>query len=424
MPFNGAGSFTPYTPGNPVVAGTTITAATHNQTISDLAAGLTNAMTRDGQSPATADIPMGGFKLTGLAAAIVAGHAVRYEQVGALALAQGAQAAGSYAGAGANSDITSMTALTSINGDQIGTYNYLINGAFDLWQRSTSVANPAGYAATDRWTMNASNMTVSRVAAAAGDNCTFKMRMATTSASNSGLARQALEAAQVDKLKGKTVTFSVYMQATTNCSVTLLIQKSATADSSSAGFSTIVTQVMAVTTTRTRFSVTVAVPDDGTANGLLVGINFTNIGNANNLDCMRAQLEIGSIPTAFAHRSLAEETALCHRYYYHRTPTTGQVIGIGQYGWSNTFFIYCNFPVPMRTLNYTVSTSSTASDFTVGFGAGSTLFCNAVPSLSSPASLTCAVLIMTVASGAPATSTFSFGFMGASSYVGFSAELT
>lgn len=110
MPFNGAGSFTPYTPGNPVVAGTTITAATHNQTISDLAAGLTNTMTRDGQAAATANIPMGGFKVIGIGAATVAGDAVRYEQVGALALAQGAAASG------ANTTITSLASITTISG--------------------------------------------------------------------------------------------------------------------------------------------------------------------------------------------------------------------------------------------------------------------------------------------------------------------
>jgi len=85
MPFSGSGTFSPYTPGNPVVSGTTISSSAFNNTIQDIATGLTNAITRDGQSPATANIPMGGNKLTGLAAASANGDAVRYEQLASYA---------------------------------------------------------------------------------------------------------------------------------------------------------------------------------------------------------------------------------------------------------------------------------------------------------------------------------------------------
>jgi len=66
-PYDGSGNFTVYTPGNPRVAGTTIAVAAINNTNSDFATGLTNVITRDGQSPPTANLPMGGFKFTGLA---------------------------------------------------------------------------------------------------------------------------------------------------------------------------------------------------------------------------------------------------------------------------------------------------------------------------------------------------------------------
>lgn len=65
-PFSGSGSFTVYTPGNPVVTGTTISSSAFNNTMTDFATGLTNTITRDGQSPATANIPFGGYKITGL----------------------------------------------------------------------------------------------------------------------------------------------------------------------------------------------------------------------------------------------------------------------------------------------------------------------------------------------------------------------
>jgi len=80
MPYNGAGTFNLYTPGNPVVDGTTITVTWANSTLSDIATGLTNVLTKDGQSTPSANIPMGGFKLTGLGAATTNGDAIRWQQ--------------------------------------------------------------------------------------------------------------------------------------------------------------------------------------------------------------------------------------------------------------------------------------------------------------------------------------------------------
>lgn len=48
MPFNGSGTFSPAS-GNPAVAGTTILSSLYNDTVNDVANGLTNAVTRDGQ---------------------------------------------------------------------------------------------------------------------------------------------------------------------------------------------------------------------------------------------------------------------------------------------------------------------------------------------------------------------------------------
>lgn len=87
MPFNGSGVFS-LIAGNPVVTGTTISSTWANNTLNDLSTGLTTAITKDGQTTPTANIPMGGYKITGLGAATANGNAVRYEQVGALAASQ------------------------------------------------------------------------------------------------------------------------------------------------------------------------------------------------------------------------------------------------------------------------------------------------------------------------------------------------
>ncbi len=85
MPFDGNGTYNPPSPEYPAVADTTIEAADRNVIDLDIAEALTNCMTRDGQSPPTAPVPMGGQKLTGLAAGSNVGDAVRYEQLTAQA---------------------------------------------------------------------------------------------------------------------------------------------------------------------------------------------------------------------------------------------------------------------------------------------------------------------------------------------------
>lgn len=57
MSYNGSGTFNINTSGQPVVAGTVISAASFNALTADLATGLTTAMTKDGQTTTTARIP-------------------------------------------------------------------------------------------------------------------------------------------------------------------------------------------------------------------------------------------------------------------------------------------------------------------------------------------------------------------------------
>lgn len=80
MPFDGNGNYILPTPAYPAVTGTTIEAADWNTVNEDIKAALTKAITRDGQSPALADLSLGGFKITNLAAAINPSDALRYDQ--------------------------------------------------------------------------------------------------------------------------------------------------------------------------------------------------------------------------------------------------------------------------------------------------------------------------------------------------------
>lgn len=65
MPYNGSGTY--ILPNPQLVSGETVSATENNQTRNDIATALTNCVTRDGQSPSTANLPMGNNRITGLA---------------------------------------------------------------------------------------------------------------------------------------------------------------------------------------------------------------------------------------------------------------------------------------------------------------------------------------------------------------------
>ena len=81
MSYNGSGTFNINSAGQPVVSGTVISSTAFNALTADLATGLTTALTKDGQTTPTANITLGGYKITNLAAATLAADAVRFSQL-------------------------------------------------------------------------------------------------------------------------------------------------------------------------------------------------------------------------------------------------------------------------------------------------------------------------------------------------------
>lgn len=70
MPRDGSGNYT-LPSGNPVVSGTVISSSGWgNPTMSDIAAALTQSLSRDGQTTPTANLPMGNFRHINVAAAV------------------------------------------------------------------------------------------------------------------------------------------------------------------------------------------------------------------------------------------------------------------------------------------------------------------------------------------------------------------
>ena len=81
MSYNGSGVFLINTPGQPVTPGSTISSTAFNALTTDLANGLTTALTKDGQTTPTSNIPLGGFKITGLGAGVNPTDAINFGQL-------------------------------------------------------------------------------------------------------------------------------------------------------------------------------------------------------------------------------------------------------------------------------------------------------------------------------------------------------
>jgi hypothetical protein len=125
MSRNGSGTYS-LPAGNPVVTGTTISSTWANNTLTDIATALTGSLAADGQTTATGNLKMGSNRVTGLADGIASTDAATVNQIpsGATFLlkasnlsdvADATTSRGNLVAAksGANSDITSLTGLTT-----------------------------------------------------------------------------------------------------------------------------------------------------------------------------------------------------------------------------------------------------------------------------------------------------------------------
>lgn len=206
--------------------------------------------------------------------------------------------------------------------------NVIINGGFDVWQRSTdATANTVSgtfYAAADRWQTWLGSATNIRYQRVTGTNNTYAYRIqrasGSTVATNTQIT-QGIEQANAVKLAGKTVTLSFYGKAGANFSSSSLSARIYTSTSGdinliNTGGTIQGTNTVSLTTTSTRYTVTATIP----SNALFVGVNFivnwTGTAGANDwFELENVQLEIGSIVTPFEFEPYETTLRKCMRYY-------------------------------------------------------------------------------------------------------------
>lgn len=121
MPRNGAGTMSLPT-GNPVVTNTPIDSVVHNNTNTDLALGISNSVSNDGQTTILANLPMSGFRHTNVGAGLAR---TDYATVGQI------QDAGSIWGgtAGGTADTLTLTLSPAISAYSVGQVFRFISGA-------------------------------------------------------------------------------------------------------------------------------------------------------------------------------------------------------------------------------------------------------------------------------------------------------
>jgi len=140
MSFNGTGTFNINSTGNPVVTATVISSTWANALTADLAAGLSNVICKDGQTTVTANIPFGGFKLTGIGAATTLGDGLSYGRAANVsALTVGSLAGLVSATAGLFSASDTLTRTITFNGTAALPASNILN-AIEPWVVSATAA--------------------------------------------------------------------------------------------------------------------------------------------------------------------------------------------------------------------------------------------------------------------------------------------
>jgi hypothetical protein len=219
-----------------------------------------------------------------------------------------------------------------------GNRNYIINGDFSVWQRAvTQTAN--GYGSDDRFanTIIGSTQVVTRQAATLGSSASqYYSRTVVTSvpgAGNLAVKNQSVE--DVTRLAGQVVTISFDAWSDVDRNIAIEIgQNFGLGGAPSANVNGIGSQLVAITTARTRYSVTIAIPSitgktlGTTANtsatqlflwmdaGSTYAARSANLGQqSGTFNWGDIDIRLGTVSLPFEAQSPAETLANCQRYY-------------------------------------------------------------------------------------------------------------
>lgn len=148
MPRNGSGTQSSPAASFPAVAGTLIESSKFNNVIDDINASLTASISNDGQTPILANIPMNGFKFTGLTSGSSSGDSVEYGQYNTRVAAVETTAASA-----ASDASTALSQSATKAGIQAQTYTYFTTGGSSGTYTLTPSPALASYVAGQRFSV-------------------------------------------------------------------------------------------------------------------------------------------------------------------------------------------------------------------------------------------------------------------------------
>jgi hypothetical protein len=248
--------------------------------------------------------------------------------------------------------------------------NPILNSAYQIWQRGTSMAGSGSAYCADRWQAfrAVAGSTYSRQLTNDTTNlpniqyCLRLSRDSGNTATNAIFASQGFETVNSIPYAGKTVTLSLYARKGANFSATSdllnvqVITGTGTDQNWISGYTgqaVPISSTATLTTTWQRFTFTGTIAT--TATELSVSINFAPTGTAGAADYAEItgiQLEVGSVATPFKTYAgtIQGELAACQRYY----TRINSINAFAIFGMAETFsttraYGYFAYPVVMRT---------------------------------------------------------------------------
>jgi hypothetical protein len=237
--------------------------------------------------------------------------------------------------------------------------NYIINGAFDIWQRgeSLTISNFSFQYSADQWlvrhpgpgTTTVSRQTFTPGAAPVSDYEGRFFLRATCTADYTEILQRIED---VRTLAGKTVTLSFWAKSASNQTLSIYRWQDFGTGGSSQLFNTVGNIDTQITTSWQRVSKTFTIPS---VSGKTIGENswlgVEILGQQNiALDIWGVQLEEGSVATPFRRNqpNIQAELAACQRYCYVKNGSTSDAM----WGWGrwegNSFYCILQHPVQMR----------------------------------------------------------------------------
>jgi hypothetical protein len=267
--------------------------------------------------------------------------------------------------------------------------NPVLNSAFQVWQRGTSIAYAGGNQYTaDRWCFGSGSTgrTVSRQATADTTNlpniqyCARVQRDSGNTNTAALKLNQSFENLNSIPFAGKTVLLSFYARAGANFSgasnlmTGILYSGTGTdqnVDVAYTGQATVATASATLTTSWQRFTATGTISTSATEIALM--LSYTPVGTAGAADYFEVtglQIDVGSVALPFRTYAATyqAELAACQRYYWQSASGSSNYFWGGQSLNGSYATVTCKLPVTMRVSPTVTLTSQDNSGFAATAG--------------------------------------------------------